>query len=116
MHASVSQHEAKHVPKPIILCVCRRYTSVGLQYSYEQIPTAEALAAMLERSPITHAAQVRLKYKPSLYIVIHKLLTEQNHREQILQLFLKEIVVAWARVFYSMNSIQHLKQLTWSLF
>uniref|UniRef100_A0A3Q1I0B3 Acylamino-acid-releasing enzyme n=1 Tax=Anabas testudineus TaxID=64144 RepID=A0A3Q1I0B3_ANATE len=35
-----------------------RYTSVGLQYSYDQIPTAEALAAMLERSPITHAAQI----------------------------------------------------------
>uniref|UniRef100_A0A3Q1I0A3 Acylamino-acid-releasing enzyme n=1 Tax=Anabas testudineus TaxID=64144 RepID=A0A3Q1I0A3_ANATE len=31
---------------------------VGLQYSYDQIPTAEALAAMLERSPITHAAQI----------------------------------------------------------
>ncbi|XP_040909937.1 S9 family peptidase isoform X2 [Toxotes jaculatrix] len=36
-----------------------RYTSVGFQYSYDQIPTAEALAAMLERSPITHAAQIK---------------------------------------------------------
>ncbi|XP_029291601.1 LOW QUALITY PROTEIN: acylamino-acid-releasing enzyme [Cottoperca gobio] len=36
-----------------------RYTSVGLQYSYDQIPTAEALAAMLEKSPITHAAQIK---------------------------------------------------------
>ncbi|XP_047427893.1 S9 family peptidase [Mugil cephalus] len=36
-----------------------RYTTVGLQYSYGQIPTAEALAAMLERSPIVHAAQIK---------------------------------------------------------
>nr|XP_057941213.1 S9 family peptidase isoform X2 [Doryrhamphus excisus] len=36
-----------------------RYTSVGLQYSYEQTPTAEALVAMLERSPIIHAAQIK---------------------------------------------------------
>ncbi|TWW56426.1 Acylamino-acid-releasing enzyme [Takifugu flavidus] len=36
-----------------------RYTSVGLQYSYQEIPTAEALAAMLEKSPITHAAQIK---------------------------------------------------------
>ncbi|XP_068602507.1 S9 family peptidase [Brachionichthys hirsutus] len=36
-----------------------RYTSVGLQYSYDQIPTADALAAMLEKSPITHAAQIK---------------------------------------------------------
>uniref|UniRef100_A0A8C9Y2M0 Acylamino-acid-releasing enzyme n=1 Tax=Sander lucioperca TaxID=283035 RepID=A0A8C9Y2M0_SANLU len=36
-----------------------RYTSVGLQYSYDQIPTAEALAAMLQKSPITHAAQIK---------------------------------------------------------
>ncbi|XP_070766609.1 acylamino-acid-releasing enzyme [Enoplosus armatus] len=36
-----------------------RYTSVGFQYSYDQIPTAEALAAMLEKSPITHAAQIK---------------------------------------------------------
>ncbi|KAM7404432.1 hypothetical protein PAMP_011777 [Pampus punctatissimus] len=36
-----------------------RYTSVGLPYSYDQIPTAEALAAMLEKSPITHAAQIK---------------------------------------------------------
>ncbi|CAL8251358.1 unnamed protein product [Arctogadus glacialis] len=36
-----------------------RYSSVGLMYSYDQIPTAEALAIMLERSPITHAAQIQ---------------------------------------------------------
>ncbi|KAM3617790.1 uncharacterized protein V6R79_011295 [Siganus canaliculatus] len=36
-----------------------RYSSVGFQFSYEQIPTAEALAAMLEKSPITHAAQIK---------------------------------------------------------
>ncbi|XP_070695412.1 acylamino-acid-releasing enzyme [Pempheris klunzingeri] len=36
-----------------------RYSSVGFEYSYDQIPTAEALAAMLEKSPITHAAQIR---------------------------------------------------------
>ncbi|XP_032377302.1 acylamino-acid-releasing enzyme isoform X2 [Etheostoma spectabile] len=36
-----------------------RYTSVGLQFSYDQIPTAEALAAMLQKSPITHAAQIK---------------------------------------------------------
>lgn len=37
---------------------CRRYSSIGLEFSYEQIPTAGALSAMLERSPITHAPQV----------------------------------------------------------
>lgn len=36
-----------------------RYTSAGFQYSYDQIPTAEALAAMLQKSPITHAAQIK---------------------------------------------------------
>ncbi|XP_049436066.1 S9 family peptidase isoform X1 [Epinephelus fuscoguttatus] len=36
-----------------------RYTTVGIQYSYDQIPTAEAMATMLERSPITHAAQIK---------------------------------------------------------
>uniref|UniRef100_A0AAV2K1M0 Acylamino-acid-releasing enzyme n=1 Tax=Knipowitschia caucasica TaxID=637954 RepID=A0AAV2K1M0_KNICA len=36
-----------------------RYSSVGLDFSYEKIPTAEALAAMLERSPITHAPKMR---------------------------------------------------------
>ncbi|XP_053706386.1 S9 family peptidase isoform X2 [Synchiropus splendidus] len=35
-----------------------RYTSVGLPYSYTQTPTAEALATMLERSPITHVDQI----------------------------------------------------------
>lgn len=36
-----------------------RYTSAGFQYSYDQIPTAEALAAMLQKSPITYAAQMK---------------------------------------------------------
>ncbi|XP_061591019.1 S9 family peptidase isoform X2 [Cololabis saira] len=36
-----------------------RYTSVGLPFSYDNIPTPEALAAMLQRSPITHAAQIK---------------------------------------------------------
>ncbi|KAM8862581.1 acylamino-acid-releasing enzyme isoform 2-T2 [Spinachia spinachia] len=36
-----------------------RYSSVGFPYSYDQIPTAGALAAMLEKSPITHAAQIK---------------------------------------------------------
>lgn len=36
-----------------------RYTSAGFQFSYDQIPTAEALAAMLQKSPITHAAQIK---------------------------------------------------------
>ncbi|XP_033485636.2 acylamino-acid-releasing enzyme isoform X2 [Epinephelus lanceolatus] len=36
-----------------------RYTTVGIQYSYDQIPTAEAMATMLERSPIAHAAQIK---------------------------------------------------------
>ncbi|KAG8002822.1 Acylamino-acid-releasing enzyme [Nibea albiflora] len=36
-----------------------RYSSMGFQYSYDQIPTAEALAAMLEKSPIVHAAQIK---------------------------------------------------------
>ncbi|XP_077466136.1 acylamino-acid-releasing enzyme isoform X2 [Stigmatopora argus] len=36
-----------------------RYTCVGLKYSYDQRPTAEALAAMLERSPIVHAEKIK---------------------------------------------------------
>lgn len=36
-----------------------RYTTVGFEYSYDQLPTAEALAAMLEKSPIVHAAQIK---------------------------------------------------------
>ncbi|XP_057686019.1 S9 family peptidase [Corythoichthys intestinalis] len=36
-----------------------RYTCVGLKYSYNQRPTAEALAAMLEKSPIIHAAKIK---------------------------------------------------------
>lgn len=43
-----------------LLSIPRRYSSVGFQYSYDLIPTADALAAMLEKSPIVHAAQVRL--------------------------------------------------------
>ncbi|XP_063052140.1 S9 family peptidase [Engraulis encrasicolus] len=36
-----------------------RYTSVGLDYSFDQLPTPEALSLMLQRSPIMHAAQIR---------------------------------------------------------
>ncbi|KAK2897860.1 S9 family peptidase [Channa argus] len=36
-----------------------RYTSVGFPFSYDRIPTAESLAAMLDKSPITHAAQIK---------------------------------------------------------
>lgn len=36
-----------------------RYTSAGFQFSYDSIPTAETLAAMLQKSPITHAAQIK---------------------------------------------------------
>ncbi|CAG6021196.1 unnamed protein product [Menidia menidia] len=36
-----------------------RYSSAGFQFSYDNIPTAETLASMLEKSPITHAAQIR---------------------------------------------------------
>ncbi|XP_004554076.2 acylamino-acid-releasing enzyme [Maylandia zebra] len=36
-----------------------RYTSAGFHYSYDQIPTAEALAAMLQKSPIAHAAKIK---------------------------------------------------------
>ncbi|MBN3317375.1 APEH enzyme, partial [Atractosteus spatula] len=36
-----------------------RYTAVGLPYSFDQLPTADALAAMLEQSPIVHAPQIR---------------------------------------------------------
>lgn len=36
-----------------------RYSCVGLQYSYDKLPSPEALATMLEKSPITHAAQIR---------------------------------------------------------
>lgn len=36
-----------------------RYTSAGFHYSYDQIPTAEALAAMLQKSPIIHAAKIK---------------------------------------------------------
>lgn len=57
MHRPVST--VRHIQTSYLLCVCRRYTSAGFQYSYDQIPTAEAMAAMLEKSPITHAAQVR---------------------------------------------------------
>uniref|UniRef100_A0A1A7X1R7 acylaminoacyl-peptidase n=1 Tax=Iconisemion striatum TaxID=60296 RepID=A0A1A7X1R7_9TELE len=36
-----------------------RYTSAGFLFSYDNIPTAEALAVMLEKSPITHAAKIK---------------------------------------------------------
>ncbi|XP_075288484.1 acylamino-acid-releasing enzyme-like isoform X5 [Opisthocomus hoazin] len=36
-----------------------RYTSLGLPYSFERVPRAEEVAAMLQRSPIAQAAQVR---------------------------------------------------------
>ncbi|XP_015203744.2 acylamino-acid-releasing enzyme isoform X1 [Lepisosteus oculatus] len=36
-----------------------RYTAAGLPYSFDQLPTADALAAMLEQSPIVHAPQIR---------------------------------------------------------
>ncbi|XP_041860823.1 S9 family peptidase [Melanotaenia boesemani] len=36
-----------------------RYSSAGFNFSYDNIPTAEALAAMLQKSPITHAAQIK---------------------------------------------------------
>ncbi|XP_005730746.1 acylamino-acid-releasing enzyme [Pundamilia nyererei] len=36
-----------------------RYISAGFHYSYDQIPTAEALAAMLQKSPIAHAAKIK---------------------------------------------------------
>uniref|UniRef100_A0A3Q1GB68 Acylamino-acid-releasing enzyme n=1 Tax=Acanthochromis polyacanthus TaxID=80966 RepID=A0A3Q1GB68_9TELE len=36
-----------------------RYTSAGFPFSYDQIPSAEALAAMLHKSPISHAAQIK---------------------------------------------------------
>ncbi|XP_076845765.1 acylamino-acid-releasing enzyme isoform X2 [Brachyhypopomus gauderio] len=35
-----------------------RYSSVGLQYSFDQLPTPHALTAMLEKSPIVYAAQI----------------------------------------------------------
>lgn len=37
----------------------RRYTSLGLSYSFERVPRAEEVATMLLRSPIAQAAQVR---------------------------------------------------------
>ncbi|RVE70303.1 hypothetical protein OJAV_G00063140 [Oryzias javanicus] len=36
-----------------------RYTSAGFQFSYDSVPTAEVLAALLEKSPITHAVQIK---------------------------------------------------------
>ncbi|KAG5281820.1 hypothetical protein AALO_G00049160 [Alosa alosa] len=36
-----------------------RYSSIGLKYSFGQLPTSEALSLMLERSPIIHAEQIR---------------------------------------------------------
>lgn len=40
----------------------RRYSSVGLEYSFDQLPTPQALSTMLEKSPIVHAAQVRKRF------------------------------------------------------
>ncbi|KAM4570719.1 acylamino-acid-releasing enzyme [Fundulus diaphanus] len=36
-----------------------RYTSAGFQFSYDNVPTAETLAAMLQKSPIAHAALIK---------------------------------------------------------
>ncbi|XP_028849403.1 acylamino-acid-releasing enzyme-like isoform X2 [Denticeps clupeoides] len=36
-----------------------RYTSVGLEYSFDRLPTPEALTSMLQRSPITRVAQMQ---------------------------------------------------------
>ncbi|XP_053481385.1 S9 family peptidase isoform X1 [Ictalurus furcatus] len=36
-----------------------RYSSVGLEYSFDQLPTSQALTTMLDKSPIVHAAQIR---------------------------------------------------------
>ncbi|XP_011475146.1 acylamino-acid-releasing enzyme isoform X2 [Oryzias latipes] len=36
-----------------------RYTSAGFQFSYDSVPTAEVLAALLQKSPITHAVQIK---------------------------------------------------------
>ncbi|XP_036434657.1 S9 family peptidase isoform X1 [Colossoma macropomum] len=36
-----------------------RYFSIGLHYSFDQLPTPQALTTMLEKSPIAHAAQIR---------------------------------------------------------
>ncbi|KAI4874556.1 hypothetical protein NFI96_029031 [Prochilodus magdalenae] len=36
-----------------------RYSSIGLHYSFDQLPTPQALNTMLEKSPIAHAAQIR---------------------------------------------------------
>uniref|UniRef100_A0A3Q2E0N8 Acylamino-acid-releasing enzyme n=1 Tax=Cyprinodon variegatus TaxID=28743 RepID=A0A3Q2E0N8_CYPVA len=36
-----------------------RYTSAGFQFSYDSIPTAENLAVMLQKSPITYAAMIK---------------------------------------------------------
>lgn len=47
--------------------ISRRYTSAGFHYSYDQIPTAEALAAMLQKSPIAHAAKVKHKHKNPMW-------------------------------------------------
>ncbi|KAK2898631.1 hypothetical protein Q8A67_010049 [Cirrhinus molitorella] len=36
-----------------------RYSSVGLQYAFDRLPTSQSLISMLEKSPIIHAAQIR---------------------------------------------------------
>ncbi|XP_043102724.1 S9 family peptidase isoform X2 [Puntigrus tetrazona] len=36
-----------------------RYSSVGIQYAFDRLPTSQSLVSMLEKSPIIHAAQIR---------------------------------------------------------
>ncbi|XP_042585740.1 S9 family peptidase isoform X2 [Cyprinus carpio] len=36
-----------------------RYSSVGIQYAFDRLPTSQSLISMLEKSPIIHAAQIR---------------------------------------------------------
>ncbi|TSN76509.1 Acylamino-acid-releasing enzyme [Bagarius yarrelli] len=40
-----------------------RYSSVGLEYSFTQLPTPQALTTMLEKSPIVHVAQRSIEFK-----------------------------------------------------
>ncbi|XP_065103189.1 acylamino-acid-releasing enzyme isoform X2 [Paramisgurnus dabryanus] len=36
-----------------------RYSSVGIKYAFDRLPTPQSLTTMLEKSPIIHAAQIR---------------------------------------------------------
>ncbi|XP_073765932.1 S9 family peptidase isoform X4 [Danio rerio] len=36
-----------------------RYSSVGLQYAFDRLPTSQSLISMLDKSPIIHAPQIR---------------------------------------------------------